>query len=279
MIRATKAAILAAVLIAAAACSGDTEPAAPEASASASSEASQVPRGAEPAPLSLAMQTCLAETVGSVQADAVTEGPDVVCVESRLVESLGDDTYLWVGADTDNSIVLRGSGLPDRGADTLSLARWSRGLVERYDAAGVGGIFGVRIKNVADPETVVYTDFNDTIGDLNLCSRLAGDGTETTQISLYLGLGADTVNCVLGSIFTEGGDDTVVGVTTGAAVQAGPGADDVSGDPGADTIMLGPGPDSADVVGQGPDNVNGGLGFDTVAASSGDTVTSAEVVR
>lgn len=229
---------------------------------------------------------CLDAHPGAVAAVDVTDGNDTVCVDSLWVPSEGDDTYLWVGADVDEEIVLAGAGntgdgivKPDPGIDTLSLADWSVPLVETYSDNGVGGLFGVRVVNIDNPEVVRYTDHDDVIGDPNLCSRMGSYDDSGASISLYTGLGADTVQCTLGDIFTEGGDDTIVGVADGMAVDAGAGDDTVTGDGTADEIDLGSGDDTANVVDGGADVVEGGAGTDTVDASADDVLTGVEVAR
>ena len=227
------------------------------------------------------VETCLAAHPGAVAAADVTDENDTVCVDTVLIPSAGDDTYLWVGADLDDEVVLTGKGTfkPDPGTDTLSLADWSVPLVETYADNGYGGILGVRVVNIDSPEVVRYTDFDDVIGDPNLCPRMGAYDGSVTPISHYTGLGADTVRCTIGNIFTEGGDDTIVGVSDGTAIDAGSGDDTVTGDGTADVIDLGAGDDTADVTDGGADVVEGGTGTDTVDASEDDVLTGVEVAR
>lgn len=234
----------------------------------------------KPSPVDL----CLDRHPGAVPAEGVTPGNDLVCVERTFIPSEGDDTYLWVGADTNGAVILRGtldrySIVPDPGTDTLSLADWTVPLVETYTESGVGGLFGIRITAIDSPEVIRYTDFDDVIGDPNVCARMGGYTGGVVPISHYTGLGADTVQCTVGNIFTEGDDDTILGVTDGAAVFAGTGNDTVTGDGTSDHIDLGAGDDRAFVRDGGVDAVMGGAGVDTVVASRDDRLSAVEFAR
>lgn len=222
-----------------------------------------------------AIQDCLDRHPEAVMAQAVTEGNDLVCVRDKVLPSPGDDTYLWVGADVDEDIILRGNSEADPGVDTLSLADWTLPLIETYNEVGHGGLFGVRVIAVDDPEVVRYTALNDVIGDPNLCGRVGGPNVP--DLALHTGGGADTVRCTFANIFTEGGDDVVIGVEQNVTVNAGAGDDKVIGDAGADTITLGTGNDRAFVEWGGADVVKAGAGDDTVWATRKDTVRSAQV--
>lgn len=223
----------------------------------------------EPSIHSDAVLACLAAHPGAITFDLVQpaeQSNDVVCVDEEFVGSLGDDTYLWVGADLDPKMELRGDQT-DAGQDTLSLADWTHGYVETE-----GGMFGVRYF-AAVPETVRYTEFADVVGFRDACAGL----TESSNINFITGAGADLVQCITGNIFTGVGDDVIFGVTLDTYANAGPGADRVIGDAGADQIFLGSGPDVARVEGGGSDVVLGGAGKDVVYASRNDTVTSARI--
>lgn len=216
---------------------------------------------------SSAVDACLANHPGAVTYDAVTSGNDLVCVDTDAVGSEGDDTYFWVGVDENpDTVLVAVNPAYDPGNDTLSLADWSHGFDESW------GFYGVHYLGTV-VENIDYTAHDDVVGDANACDNLSG----SAGVTFNTGLGADLVQCVVGTINTQGGDDTIVGVTLNATANAGGGNDTVTGDAGADAINLGSGNDSAYVVGKGVDTVSGGTGTDVVTASSNDVVTSATV--
>lgn len=226
-----------------------------------------------------AVTTCLAAHPDAVAWDAVTDGNDLVCVDTLRKPSAGDDTYLWVGADVDTAMVLRSWGYAeDFGHDTLSLADWSTGYVDQYDENGRGGMFGVRVIGV-EVEQVDYTAHDDSIGWLPACSGV----TASAGVQFNLGDGNDTVNCVAGIISAGPGDDRLVGISHGTILDAGPGDDIVTGDGDADDIVLGDGADVAYVEdgtedGAVADLVDAGEGDDVVYADRADVVYSARLV-
>lgn len=228
------------------------------------------PTPANAAPL----DDCLAQP-GRVAATAVTDQNDAVCLgpDDERVASEGDDTYFWVEGDT-NGLYPQGftpgdpSSEIDPGYDTLSLSDWSTAYVDPAN-----GMFGVSVWFV--PDAVTYTDFDDVVGNPNACGSL----TSSNDMEFRTGLGADTVQCMTGNIFTQGDDDTIIGVTLDSTANGGGGDDLVTGDAGADEIVLGPGDDIARVRNGGVDLVRGGAGFDTVRASKNDRMRNIERER
>jgi Ca2+-binding RTX toxin-like protein len=202
-----------------------------------------------------AVTACLAAHSGAVTWDQVGDGDDTVCVDTTVTASPGDDRYYWVGADTDPAIQLRplvGSSIErdqDPGNDTLSLADWSQPWVDQYNAIGYGGMFGVRVWLV--PDTVVYTNHNDVVGDPNGCGRL----TSSNTMHFEFGAGDDTVNCITGWIDGGTGNDRILGVTLGSTAVGGEGDDYITGDADADLIDAGTGNDIIEIVGGDTDEV------------------------
>lgn len=222
------------------------------------------------------LDECVARHPGAVREDAaMTDGADLVCVLTRPTPSAGDDTYLWLdGANDLPGVTLHYDGSTDPGTDTLSLADWTTPLREDY-AAGTGLLWGQN--EVWGVDAYTLTGGDDVLGNPDHCARLTASSTTVFNT----GEGADTVNCITGVINTQGGDDTVVGVTLDTVVNTGEGNDVVTGDADADEIVLGAGDDIAeveDVVGSVVDVVDGGEGDDVVYADPTDRVFSARML-
>jgi len=194
---------------------------------------------------------------GNGSNDSVDGGDDLTGGDGSdlIYGNGGDDTI--VGGDGDNSIY------GGQGADDIT-----------------GGADGDLIFGNLGDDTIVSGGGSDTIyGGQGNDDITLGAGTSADEVSVYGGLGEDTVNAAssTGSVTIYGGN---------GSSDASDGADDLTGSTTTENLIYGNGGDDTIVGGDvndtifggaGADSINGGLGNDQITGGAGDDIFVATV--